>query len=195
MNSKPLTRLKEEFQVIREQFFPRWDRAGRWRIRQVADLNGAQGQAHAETRTIRITHLPEGDEGTLLLIHEIAHAVGNWGHGKKWQARMEQAAVTAEGMDRTELAEVLRKEIAGYKDPVVRVTAGLVYQEISDAAAEVPDLTFFQVVDCLRRDYGLSRKEFLNRFRRARTVFDQERREEEERARVKAKWMATLGRK
>jgi hypothetical protein len=108
---------------------------------------------------------------------------------------MEQAAVTAEGMDRTELAEVLRKEIAGYKDPVVRVTAGLVYQEISDAAAEVPDLTFFQVVDCLRRDYGLSRKEFLNRFRRARTVFDRERREEEERARVKAKWMATLGRK
>lgn len=194
MNRKPLTRLKQEFQTIREQFFPRWDRARRWRIRQAADLNGADGQAHAETKTIRITHLPEGDEGSLLLIHEIAHAVGNWGHGKKWQARMEQAANTAEEMGRVELAGLLRKEIVGYRDPVVRVTARLAYQEIADAAAEAPDATFLQVIDCLRRDYGMSRKEFLSRFRRARAVFDREKRDEKERAKVKAKWMATMAR-
>ena len=183
-------RLQHEFQAVRQQFFPRWDRAGRWRIRQVSDLNGANVRVYPETRTIRITHLPDGDEGTLLLIHEIAHAASNWGHGKKWQCRMERAAVAAEGMGRTELAGLLRKEIAGYRDPVARVTAGLVYQEISDAVVEAPDLTFLQVVDCLRRDYGLSRKEFLDRFRRARAVFDRERRDEAERARVKAKLMA-----
>jgi hypothetical protein len=182
-------RLKQEFHTIRQEFFPRWDRAKRWRIRRVADLNGANGQAHPDTRTIRITHLPEGDEGTLLLIHEIAHAVGNWGHGKKWQARIEQAAKAAEKMGRTELAGLLRKEIAGYRDPVARVTARLAYQEIADAAAEAPDATFLQVVDCLRRDYGLSRREFLSRFRRARAVFDREKRDEEERARSRAKWM------
>ena len=130
-----------------------------------------------------------------MLIHEIAHAVGNWGHGKRWQARMEQAAVTAEEMGRTELAGLLRKEIAGYRDPAIRVTAKLAYQEIADAAAEAPNVTFFQVIDCLRRDYGMSRKEFLSRFRRARTVFDREKRAEEERARVKAKWMAAMGRR
>ena len=75
-------RLKQGFQTVRQQFFPRWDRASRVRIRQVADLDGAHGRVYSETRTIRITHLPEGDEGTLLLIHEIAHAVGNSGHGK-----------------------------------------------------------------------------------------------------------------
>lgn len=188
-------RLKQEFQTVRQQFFPRWDRASRWRIRQVADLNGAHGRAYPETRTIRITHLSEGDEAAVLLIHEIAHAVGNWGHGKKWQARMEQAAMAAEKLGRTELAGLLRKEINGYRDPVIRVTAGLVYQEIADAAAETPELTFLQVIDCLRRDYGFSRKEFLSRFRRARTIFDREKRDEAVRAKARAKWLATRGKK
>ena len=67
------------------------------------------------------------------------------------------------------------------------------YQEISDAAAEAPDLTFLQVIDWLRREYGFTRKEFLARFRRTRAVFDREKRDEEERARAKAKWMATRG--
>ncbi len=52
--------------------------------------------------------------------------------------------------------------------------------------AETPGITFFQVVDCLRRDYGFSRKEFLGCFRRARKVFDQEKRDEEERAKARA---------
>ena len=185
-------RLKHEFQTVRQQFFPRWDRESRWRIRQVSDLNGAHGRVYPETRTIRITHLPDGDEGTVLLIHEIAHAASNWGHGKKWQARMERAAVAADAMSRPELARLLRKEVAGYRDPVARVTARLAYQEISDAVVEAPDVTFLQVVDCLRRDYGFSRKEFLDRFRRARAVFDRERRDEAERARVKAKLMAMI---
>lgn len=155
----------------------------------MTDLDGAQGECCREDHTIRITHFPEGDEGTVLLIHEIGHAVANGGHGKNWQAQMEQAAVIAEDAGRKKLAGLLRKEIAGYNDPVARVSAGLVYQEIGDAVVEVPDATFCQVIDCLRRNYGFSRKEFLNRFRRARTVFDREKRNKEERAKAKAAWM------
>ena len=189
MNSKT-RHLAEAFQTVRQQFFPRWERAGRWRLRQVADLDAAQGECSREDHTIRITHLPEGDEGTVLLIHEIGHAVANGGHGKNWQARMEQAAVIAEDAGRKELAGLLRKEIAGYNAPVARVSAGLVYQEIADAVTEAPDATFCQVIDCLRRDYGYSWKEFLNRFRRARAVFDREKREENERAKARVAWIA-----
>ncbi len=56
------------------------------------------------------------------------------------------------------------------------------YQEIGDAVTETPDATFLQVIDFLRRDYGYSRKEFLDRFRRARAVFDREKRDGKERA-------------
>ena len=70
--------------------------------------------------------------------------------GKKWQARMEKAAITAEQAGRTELATLLRKELVGYRDPVARVTAGLVYGEICDVVVENPELTFYQVIDpCL----------------------------------------------
>lgn len=182
--------LNHAFQAVRQQFFSRWDRAGRWRLRQVRDLDGAQGKCCRGDRTIRITHLPKGDEGTVLLIHEIAHAVANGGHGTRWQVRLEEAAAIAEATGRMELAVLLRKEITGYNDPMARVSAGMLYQEIGDAVAGTPEATFVQVIDYLRRDYGLSRKEFLNRFRRARMFFDREKRDEEEQARTRAKFMA-----
>ncbi len=182
--------LTQDFQAVRHQFFSSWDRAGRWRLRQEPNLNGAQGSCRRESETILVTHLPEGDGGTLLLIHEIAHAVTDGGHGKKWQARMEKAAVTAEQAGRTELATLLRKEIIGYRDPMARVTAGLVYSEIADAVVENPELTFYQVIDFVRRDYGFSRQEFLQRFRRARVVFDREMRDAQEEAKARAKLLA-----
>ena len=67
--------VKQKFRAVRQQFFRRWDRSGRWRIRQIADLNRAQADADRKSRTIRIARFSDGDEGTVLLIHEIAHAV------------------------------------------------------------------------------------------------------------------------
>ncbi len=126
----------------------------------------------------------------MLLIHEIAHAVAKGGHGKNWQARMEQAAITAERLGRTGLAGLLRKEIAGYNDPLAQVTTGRVYNEITDAVIGNPGVTLWQVIDGVRRDYGYSRKEFLGRFRRAGEIFDHEKRDEVERVKVRARFMA-----
>jgi hypothetical protein len=181
--------INDELRDVRQQFFPRWDRAGRWRVRQFTDLDGAQGRCCREDRTIRVTPL-QGEEGVALLIHEIAHAVATDGHGRKWQARMEQAAVTADQLGRSELAGLLRKETAGYNDPLAKVTAAGVYGEITDAVVENPGVTFWQVIDCVRRDYGCSRKEFLKHFRRAKVVFDREREDAEEAAKARAAWMA-----
>ena len=105
---------------------------------------------------------------------------------------MEKAAVTAEQLGRVNLAALLRKEIVGYRNPMARVTAGLVYSEICDVVVENPELTFWQVIDFVRRDYGFSRQEFLKRFRRAKAVFDQEKRDAQEQARARARFLATL---
>ena len=55
-------------------------------------------------------------------------------------------------MGRTEVARLLREEIAGYNDPLARVTAAGVYGEIADAVVENPGATFWTVIDSVRRD-------------------------------------------
>ena len=98
--------------------------------------------------------------------------------------RLHQAVRHACRDCKDKLPELLRAlEAADHcGDPAEILRPALVYQEIVDAVTEVPEATFCQLIDCLRRDYGYSRKEVLDRFRRARVVFDQEKRNEEEMA-------------
>ena len=137
-----------------------------------------------EDKTIRLTHLPDGEAGAALLIHEICHAVTDQGHGQKWHCRMEKAVATAEAIGRNELAGLLREQFAGEPFPC---TAATVYGEIASAIWDNPEVTFWQVVDFIRRDFGMSRREFLKRFRRVRAVFDQEKQDLAESAEAKAK--------
>jgi hypothetical protein len=180
--------LNEDLQWIRKTFFPRWDRECRWRLIQVPDLNGGQGRCYSETCTVRILILPHRDARAVLLIHEICHAATNQGHGKKWLKRMEKAAATAEALGYNEIAALLREQIAAYGDPNNRITAADVYRQIEDVVWQDQSVTFHNAVDFVRRDYGLTRQEFLKRFRRARAVFGRERRDARESARMKAKW-------
>jgi hypothetical protein len=75
-------------------------------------------------------------------------------------------------------------------DPDNRITAAGVCQEISSVVWEQPYLNFRQVVEFIRRDLGLSRRSLLSRFRWARRVFNDTKREARQHARAKAKMMA-----
>jgi len=68
---------------VRKLFFPRWDRARRWRFLQVEDLNGAMGRCIRTTKTIMGISGISGNRLMSLLIHETAHAVTEDGHGKR----------------------------------------------------------------------------------------------------------------
>ena len=164
-------------------------RARSWRVVQARDLDGAQGRCDPDTNTISILSGLSGDNLTALLIHEICHAVTHGYHGQRWQQRMQRAAQDADDRGMTAIADLLRKEIAGYQDGFW-VTATEVYNQISDAVSENSKATFVQVVDFLRRQYGLSRPQFLKRFHRARTVFAEAKREAKETAKIKARWLA-----
>ena len=109
-------KLSQAFQVVREQFFPKWDRAKRWRVRQVDYLDESQGKCCRDRKEIQILNFPDGEERNLLLIHEIAHAF-DLGHEERWQARIKSALDTAEQLGRTELAGLLREELAQYRIP------------------------------------------------------------------------------
>ena len=73
------------------------------------------------------------------------------------------------------LARHLREEIVAYRGPARDCYASAIYRRISKAMRESPEAKFPEVVDSLRRDYGMSRRDFVGRYRRARAVFDQAR--------------------
>ena len=82
--------LKSEFEQIRKDYFPRWDRKRRWRIRFSSDLDGNVGRCRSRKKLIEIS-LRSGLTRTVTIIHEICHAFGI-GHGNPWQRRMLKAA-------------------------------------------------------------------------------------------------------
>lgn len=181
---------------MREHFFPRWDRGG-WQVIQVDDLDGAEGHCNREKKTIRIVAGKSGNALSVLLIHEIVHAVTEECHGKRWFRRMEQAADEAAEQGLKTLARLIHEEIAGYKDGW-RPTASSIYRQIENCVREQPGFAFEQVMDHVRRDWGLSREDFLRRFRRANRIFEETKREEREsaerRAQLRAGSATTLSR-
>jgi hypothetical protein len=182
----------EHVEYIRQTFFPRWDRQRRWQIVQVDDLDGAQGRCDRGSRTISILGSMTGDELLALLIHEIVHAVRNDYHGEAWLQGMEEAASRSDQNGAAGLAGVLRHQIADYRDGF-RVTATMLYGEIENCVIDQPQITFPQVVDFLRRDYGFSRDQFLRRFRRAKRVFKEAKQVARETAVAKARSLESMG--
>ena len=160
---------------VRTMFFPAWDRERRWKIVQAHDLNGAQGHCDHATRTISILEGISGDRLTVLLVHEIAHAVVGPHHGKCWLKRIEQAALQAEQLHGP-LAALLREEIEGYKNALV-LTAAYIYNSIADVVWHNANTTFFQAIDFVRQDFGMSRLDFLTRFSSAKAIYDVERKD------------------
>ena len=184
--------FSETIEYIRQTFFPHWDRRRRWQIVLVDDLDGAQGRCDRGARTISILDGMSGNDLLALLIHEIAHAASNDCHGRSWLNKMEEAANDADRLGQAALASLLRAQIAGYQDDF-RVTAAMLYNEIENCVFEQPYISFSQVVDFLRRDYGLSQDDFLRRFRRAERVFEQAKQDARESAEKKAKLFENRG--
>jgi hypothetical protein len=167
--------LQRDFQQVRATFFPRWDRSASWKCRAFRDLHGAGGECNTDSKTVR-SAVTVGDP-TLVLIHEICHAVGGNGHGKKWQSRMEKAATRAQDVGRPELAMQIRKEIREYQETPLTTDADI-YNQIDDVLSAAPETSMTQVADEIRRTFGvsMSRKAFLFKYRRFKNEFAEKQR-------------------
>ena len=107
--------LRKAFSNVHKMFFPRWDLRSQWRIR-FGDLGNGDGNCDFEQKEITISTGLDRSKLTLVLIHEVAHAVTRDGtHEKKWKARMEKATQQAEKHGQTELADALRAEVMWYQ--------------------------------------------------------------------------------
>jgi hypothetical protein len=166
--------LQEEFNRVRETFFPSWDKQRKWRIADKAGPHRPHGCIDKKAQVVEVQCMSPGQSLRVCLIHEIAHAVSSLGHGKEWRDRGEKAARKAEAIGEVSVSEALREEVRLYTEPfaAAKPTANLVYTRIRNERLGCPTHSFDQVIDGIRNDFGLTREEFLRQFKRSREVFD-----------------------
>jgi len=150
---------------------------------------GAAGGCGPEERTIYLLGVPDGPRGRTTLIHEIAHAVTEPSHGKKWQKRMAKAAQRADQLGFHDLADEIRKDIRRIRQGE-RPIPEEIYNKIRDFVEIYPGKQFSHVVDHVRRDYGFSRADFLRRFPKAKEVYLESQSKAQEKIYNKIKFIA-----
>jgi len=167
--------IEEEFEWVRRTFFPRWDKKREWNLVLLDEGYGAAGRCDWHDRTIKIfdNEKPTGDPLTVLLIHEIAHAVARSGHFKMWTNRMELAARLAERLGKSELARLLRADAHGYLDAPHSYTAAEIYNRIGEALIDCPDVSFEGLLEGISREFGaMPPRDILRRYKLVRRVYD-----------------------
>lgn len=161
--------IRQDFERIKRLFFPRWDRAGLWRVTTNSSY-GVHGRCDQERKRIEIVFLSDNpDEHDRLIIHEICHAVTNGGHETRWQDRMEAAAKQADKLKRTTLAILLRSEVIVYRNTPRSID--IVYGEIEDAMLESPNLTLAQIKKWIGQNHGILSKDVCKIFKRTKAVY------------------------
>jgi hypothetical protein len=114
------------------------------------------------------------------MIHEIAHAVATLYHNKKWQRRMEKAALRAESLGLKELAAEIRQDYSAYSNPLLCIpTAGkVVYINVDDAVWETRgERSFEEVISLVADRDGFAFDAMLSKYKRLRQVYEKARRD------------------
>ena len=168
--------LKTEFDRVRDFFFSRWDPRHQWQAHEGTYSEGGKEYGHCDD-TNKIIWISSsvtttgGDALTVILVHEISHAVATVGHGETWRRRMDQAAARTDSLRCPKLAAMLRKEIEEYinQSPV---RAKEIYVGVEDLLMDAPDATYEQVRNFLADDIGMRREELERKYSRLRKVYE-----------------------
>ena len=162
--------LLQSYKSVRNTFFPRWDKAEKWKVVIKSDLPGI-ARCVLTNKTIIIRKVPgDRDELDRLLIHEICHSSCHL-HASKWFKRMLNAAEIAEAVGRKALSELLLKDIENYKHRT-KLTANLAYRMIKERISEAFGSTYQEVIDFVSSAIGRYPNEFEARYKRSRAVYD-----------------------
>jgi len=169
-----LRNLETEFAAVRKQYFSRWNRAQHWTCQFSHTTpvgHYCAGLCDSKRRIIYVAK--DAEDLTLVLIHEICHAVTpHANHGRPWKKRMSKAATMASRRGQRQLAQSLRREVESYRD-AERVTKKAIYSEIEDRVLDLPPPPSFRsVVKLVAHRNLMTTGEFLKRFPRAKRVYD-----------------------
>ena len=161
--------------IAREKIFPMWDRKKVWQIRYGtnSELHRNQGICDDKKRLIITNHFASETHLLLVMIHEICHAIVGPGHGKLFLKRLSKAASKATEMGYKKLSKALNDEFDAYANNGFKPTAKKIYGDIENALADHPNISFANVVKRVSMENGMSEKELLLKYRRAKRVFEE----------------------
>ncbi|MGA2465534.1 MAG: hypothetical protein ABSH06_14405 [Thermodesulfobacteriota bacterium] len=173
---KQRNRLKSSFESVRENFFPKWDKAKKWRAKKVWHLP-VMGICCNRLKEIQVRTVFENeDELDRLLIHEICHAVTPGNHPKRWNERMLKASKRADELGRHGLVSLLSKDIEAYKNSFP-VKAKDVYGRIEDVVVEIPNITLNGLIRGIAKEFGMYKSELLAKYTQCRKIFNKVKKE------------------
>jgi hypothetical protein len=169
--------LSEIFDVIRKDYFPRWDREKQWII-QFDGLRSLSGLCEQESSTIWIcAQAPErGVKLKAIIIHEMCHALRHcYGHGTSWQKVMLRKASIAEEKGEKRLSCLLYDQVRAYEgSPPMR--AAEIYGMIEDAVLDQPAASYEAVVTWVAKYLGFFPPELEERYPLCKVTFDKAKR-------------------
>lgn len=125
MGDSMLNRLKKSFEVVRKEFFSRWDNKEKWLVKKLTVKDRKElgikgpciGRCERKIKTILIQDLkffslPHMQNGLFfLLIHEICHAVSTDCHKEKWRNRMLSVSKSAEKRGNRILSKMILNDL------------------------------------------------------------------------------------
>jgi len=168
----------KEYYWVRETFFPEWDPEKAWKIEPAEDLGeDSDGFCDWDSKTIRILR-NANTPVSLLLIHEICHAIRPLeynAHYKPWIEEMAKAEQRALQLGMYDLAALISLDYEAYTE-VPEFTPEEIYGYIFVHACNAADRTFDELVELMRDEYGaFSREEFFKRYPEAecRAAYDE----------------------
>ncbi len=170
--------LRRQFECMRTTYFSRWDRKHQWTFADHHPDCIGPGYCANEDKQIIVSSSDCSNCGMdidVAMIHEIAHAVTATYHDKKWQRRMEKAALKADSLGLKELAEGIRKDYIAYSDPErsCAYTAEVVYNQIEDAVRETQgEVSFEDIVRFVGNGDCMPSKQLLAKYKKARKVYE-----------------------
>lgn len=153
-------------EYVKKTFFPRWDRNNQWQIQEKNKLElwGALVRCAQESKTIYVDQTASKENGQVLLVHGIAHAVTNSFHGSLCQGRMLEAAETAQHIAATSLVKEIKKEIQEYKD-TPKLEAAKVYAMIEESVWDRPDAAIDEILGLIGRNPNCPPEKLVDKYK------------------------------
>ena len=170
--------LAQMFADVCRDYFPRWRNAVHWQVRegsraQWVDAQGAtwctmeHGYWDSQRHVMWVS-----DPSKATLIHQICHAITGPGHGKRFWARLRQAAQRAEERGETDLAAQLLREVETYETHIIPTTASSVYRRVDKVVGNMPEISFGALVEYLAEEYSMTPPELCRRYLRLHQVYE-----------------------
>lgn len=184
--------LRALFQRFNEQFFS--GRLPAYTIHVVARMTsiGESGRWNKKRRLIEIQRGLSDDEATSILLHEMAHAATNGGHGMPWKKEMIRLRETGAPLALPDL-NISLDDWDGK-----RVSRKHFRSVIQDALIDAPDTTLSAAIRWFASSVGGAKTistEFRKKYPWARAVFNDEKRERAEDRKRAADLLATFRQK